>query len=296
MLSEWREESPTEHAKARSTDNSLMEQDPTAAVVCEHVSMAFDEQVVLRDISFSVARGRMTILLGASGSGKSVLLKLILGLMCPDSGAITVDGHRIDRMRENLNSTDPGRHRHALPGERALRLVDRRRERRLPVVGGERGIGREVRRRVEEVLGFVGLGEYIERAVRALRGTAPPSRDRPRHGGEAELLLLDDPTVGLDPITAATIDDQIVKLRDLEAVTSIVVTHTIRDAFYVASHRAVRTGDRVEITDMGAATDEGAVFMMLHDGRIAFEGSGSELLACTDPHIRRFLAMTLPPW
>jgi phospholipid/cholesterol/gamma-HCH transport system ATP-binding protein len=274
-----------------------MQQRPVPAVVCDHVSIAFDEQVVLRDISFSVARGRMMILLGASGSGKSLLLKLILGLMRPDAGAISVDGHRIDTMSEPellRIRADIG----MLFQESALfdsltvgdnvgyRLYE---ETAMPEA--------EVAQRVEEVLGFVGLREFIERAPSELSGGQRRRVAIARAmAAKPKLLLLDDPTVGLDPITATTVDDQIVKLRDLEAVTSIVVTHTIRDAFHVASHRAVRSGDAVEIVATDGATEEGAVFMMLHDGQIVFEGSGSELLACTDPHIKRFLAMTLPPW
>src|SRR5688572_19234703 len=75
--------------------------DATPAVVFEGVSFAFDDQVVLRDISFTIPTGRMTVLLGASGSGKSVVLRLTLGLLRPDAGSITVDGRRIDRMRES---------------------------------------------------------------------------------------------------------------------------------------------------------------------------------------------------
>jgi phospholipid/cholesterol/gamma-HCH transport system ATP-binding protein len=106
------------------------------------------------------------------------------------------------------------------------------------------------------------------------------------------LLLFDDPTTGLDPVIATTVDDEIVKLRDLEQVTSIFVTHQIRDAFYVARHHAVRT-DQLQIL---ATETERARFMVLHDGGIYFEGSGTELLASHDRYLREFLFMTLPPW
>jgi phospholipid/cholesterol/gamma-HCH transport system ATP-binding protein len=88
-----------------------------------------------------------------------------------------------------------------------------------------------------------------------------------------------------------------VKLRDLAHVTAIAVTHQIRDAFYVASHEAVRKNGEVRIVP---AADEragqNATFMVLNDGRIRFEGSAAELTASTDPYLREFLFMTLPPW
>ena len=108
-----------------------------------------------------------------------------------------------------------------------------------------------------------------------------------------ELLLFDDPTTGLDPIVAATVEDEIVKLRDLEHVTSIFVTHQIRDAFYIAQHEAVRVNGRPEIRD---SQSERARFMVLHEARIYYEGSGKELLASKDPYLQQFLLMTLPPW
>jgi phospholipid/cholesterol/gamma-HCH transport system ATP-binding protein len=110
------------------------------------------------------------------------------------------------------------------------------------------------------------------------------------------LLLLDDPTMGLDPITATTVDDEIVKLRDLEQVTAIAVTHQIRDAFYIASHEAVRRSGTAQIVPADETTRQRATFMVLHDGRIQFQGSAAELRASPDPYLQEFLFMTLPPW
>ena len=103
----------------------------------------------------------------------------------------------------------------------------------------------QVRSRIEEVLGFIGLGEYIDRMPSELSGGQRRRVAIARAmAAKPNLLLFDDPTTGLDPITATTVDDEIVKLRDLEHVTSIVVTHQIRDAFYVATHEAVRSDGR----------------------------------------------------
>lgn len=267
------------------------------AVVFEHVSFAFDEHVVLRDVSFRVPRGSMRMLLGASGAGKSIVLKLILGLFRPDSGTISVNGHRIDSMREQdllALRADIG----MLFQETALfdsltvednvgyRLYE---ETTMPE--------EEARRRVEEVLGFIGMADYLERMPSELSGgqrrrvaIARAMASKPR------LLLFDDPTTGLDPIIATTVDDEIVKLRDLQQVTSIVVTHQIRDAFYIAQHEAVQKNGSVEIVQADEAKAAQAEFMVLHDGRILFEGSASELLASQDAYLREFLFMTLPPW
>jgi phospholipid/cholesterol/gamma-HCH transport system ATP-binding protein len=104
------------------------------------------------------------------------------------------------------------------------------------------------------------------------------------------ILLYDEPTTGLDPITANTIDDEIVKLRDLENVSSIVVTHQLRDAFRIATCSAVRDGTSFRIIPADEKKREEAEFIMLRDGRIAFEGHAAELRASTDPYLKTFLS------
>lgn len=272
------------------------EKEVPSAVVFNNVWFAFDEHVVLRGISFSVAKRSTRILLGASGAGKSVVLKLILGLLRPDSGTILVDGKRIDDMNERdllRMRADIG----MLFQETALfdsltvaenvgyRLYE---ETDMPED--------QVRSRIEEVLRFIGLGEYIDRMPAELSGG-----QRRRVGiaramaAKPSLLLFDDPTAGLDPIIATTVDDEIVKLRDLEHVTSIVATHQIRDAFYVATHEAVRRNGHLQIVKADEA-EARAEFMVLHEGQIHFEGSAAELLASRDAYLQQFLSMTLPPW
>ena len=267
------------------------------AVVFDKVSFAFDEHVVLRDISFSIPKGSMKILLGASGAGKSVVLKLILGLLRQDSGTILVNGHQIDHMTERELMplrADIG----MLFQESALfdsltvaenvgyRLYE---ETDMPLD--------QVRSRIEEVLGFIGLEEYIDRMPSELSGGQRRRVAIARAmAAKPNLLLFDDPTSGLDPILATTVNDEIVKLRDLGHVTSIVVTHQIRDAFYVATHRALVTDRRPQIVAADEATGDRASFMVLHDGRILFEGTAAALRASRDRYLREFLFMTLPPW
>jgi phospholipid/cholesterol/gamma-HCH transport system ATP-binding protein len=271
--------------------------DAPPAVVFDRVSFAFDDHVVLRDISFTIPSGRMTVLLGASGSGKSVVLRLILGLLRPDAGAITVDGQRIDRLREaDLMPIRAGIG--MLFQESALfdsltvaENVGYRLDEETDMPSAE------VRARVEEVLRFVGLHAHIGKMPSALSGGERRRVAIARAiAAHPHLLLFDDPTSGLDPLTALSIDAELIKLRDLEHVTSIVVTHQIRDAFHLATHRAVAAGGTVRIEALPPDAAQLAEFMVLQDGRITFTGSGRELLASTDPFLRQFLYKTLPPW
>jgi len=267
---------------------------PPPAVVFDSVSFAFDDHVVLRDVSFSVATGSMTLLLGASGAGKSIVLKLILGLLRPDAGTIVVNGMRIDQMREPellRLRTDIGMSFQEIALFDSLTVAENvgyrlYEETDLPV--------EEVDKRVAEVLSFVGLSEYFDRMPSELSGGQRRRVAIARAiATKPSLLLFDDPTTGLDPIIATTVDDEIVKLRDLEQVTSIMVTHQIRDAFYIAMHEAARTNGRVQIHETAA---EHARFMVLHEGRIYFEGSGAELRGSDDNYLKEFLFMTVPPW
>ena len=262
-------------------------------VVFDKVSLAFDEKVVLREVSFTLITGHTKIFLGASGSGKSTILKLIVGLLKPDSGVIWVNGERIDGMSE-VNMMKVRDDLGMVFQEGALfdsltvaenvgyKLYE---ETEMPLA--------EVRARVEEVLGFIGLAEFIDRMPSELSGgqrrrvaIARAMAFKPR------ILLYDEATTGLDPITADTVDDEIIKLRDLENVSSIVVTHQLRDAFRVATHEAVRNGDGVEIVQADPRKAEEAEFIMLKDGRIAFEGHAAEIreAARTDPYIKAFLS------
>ena len=260
----------------------------------KNVSLAFDEHVVLREISFSLLPGQLKIVLGASGSGKSTILRLILGLLRPDSGEIWVHGRRVDQLAES----------ELMPIRAELGMVFQEgalfdsltvrenvgyrlyEETRQPIA--------DVDQRVQEVLGFVGLEEFGGRMPSELSGgqrrrvaIARALTSRPK------TLLYDEPTTGLDPITALTVDAEIIKLRDLERVSSIIVTHQLRDAFYVATHRARADGGNgagptFEPVPHGNAHE--TEFIMLKDGGIGFEGTADELRASTDPYLRSFLS------
>jgi phospholipid/cholesterol/gamma-HCH transport system ATP-binding protein len=267
------------------------------AIAVSGVSFAFDEHVVLQDVSFDVPRGSIRFLLGASGSGKSILLKLVAGLLKPDAGTIRVHGQRVDNLSERelmRTRSDIG----IVFQENAL--FD------SLTVGDNVGYRlyeetdtpeSQVQARIEEVLRFVGLAGFADRWPSELSGgerrrvaIARAMASRPR------VLLYDDPTTGLDPVTSITVDNEIVKLRDLERVTSIVATHQLRDAFYIATHAARQAQGVLDIVSIDERLASPAEFMVLRDGRIHFEGSSAALLASRDPYLRQFLHMTLPPW
>ena len=261
-------------------------------VLFDKVNLSFDEKVILRDVTFSVRAGHTKIFLGASGAGKSTILKLMLGLLRPDSGTIWVLGHRVDLMDE-AQLMRVRHHMGMVFQEGALfdsltvgenvgyKLYE---ETTMPLD--------EVRARVDEVMGFVGLEAHIDKLPSALSGgqrrrvaIARAMAARPT------LLLYDEATTGLDPMTALTVDAEVVKLRDIERVTSVLVTHQLRDAFYVATHEAKRSSDgEIQLTEAAAQKVEEADFVMIREGRVYFEGTAGELRSSTDPYLQKFLS------
>jgi phospholipid/cholesterol/gamma-HCH transport system ATP-binding protein len=272
------------------TPQEILDAVGAPVVVFDKVSLAFDEKVILREVSFTLIKGHTKIILGASGAGKSTILKLITGLLQPDGGVIWVNGERVDQMNE-------------------LELMRVRADLGMVFQEGalfdsltvRENVGYKlweelhwpddkVNQRVEEILGFIGLSEHVDKMPSELSGgqrrrvaIARAMAAKPR------VLLYDEPTTGLDPITSTTVDEEIVKLRDLEGVSSIVVTHQLRDAFFIAGHTAVRNGGvRIETAD--ESKSEEAEFIMLRDGRIVFEGPAGELKRSPDPYLRLFLS------
>jgi len=260
-------------------------------VVFDRVALAFDDKAVLRDLSFTLIKGHTKIILGASGSGKSTALKIITGLLRADGGVVWVNGQRVDQLNERelmAVRSDLGMifQEGALFDSLTVRenvgykLYE---ETKQPIA--------EIDKRVEEVLGFIGLAEHINKMPSELSGgqrrrvaIARAISFRP------SIMLYDEATTGLDPITATTVDDEMIKLRDLENVSSIIVTHQLRDAFYVAEHMAVRDTDgTVHVVPATPQKERQAEFIMLRDGLIIFEGDADALRASPDPYIKEFL-------
>jgi phospholipid/cholesterol/gamma-HCH transport system ATP-binding protein len=274
------------------TAKEILSEPGAPVIVFDHVELAFDEKVVLRDLSFTLIKGHTKIILGASGSGKSTALKIIVGLLRADGGVVWVNGHRVDELDEAglmEARSDLGMifQEGALFDSLTVRenvgykLYE---ETNMPLA--------DIDRRVEEVLGFIGLSEHIDKMPSELSGgqrrrvaIARAISFRP------SIMLYDEATTGLDPITATTVDDEMIKLRDLESVSSIIVTHQLRDAFYVAEHMAQRAPDgTVRVVPATRQKEREAEFIMLRDGVIIFEGDADTLRASNDPYIRDFLS------
>ena len=267
--------------------------DPQAPViVLDHVQLAFDDKVVLGDVTFSIMKGRTKIILGASGSGKSTILKIITGLLRADAGGVSVNGARVDKLSE----------RELMPVRADLGMIFQEGA-LFDSLTVRENVGyklyeetdaplEEVDRRVEEVLGFVGLSEHIDKMPSELSGGQRRRVAIARAMAfKPGILLYDEATTGLDPITATTVDDEIIKLRDLEGVTSVLVTHQLRDAFYVAMHMAVREpGGAVQIVPATPEKMDETEFIMLKDGLICFEGNASELRQSPDLYLKTFLS------
>jgi phospholipid/cholesterol/gamma-HCH transport system ATP-binding protein len=250
------------------------------------------ERPILQGVSFDLAPGTTKIVLGGSGSGKTTILRLILGLLKPDAGHIVVDGTAVAglteeelrdvRLKIGMVFQEGALFDSITVGENVgFQLTE---EGRMPE--------EEIDGRVHEMLGFVGLEDFAHRMPSELSGgqrrrvaLARALVARPR------IMLYDEPTTGLDPITATTITDLIVKVRDLDGVSSILVTHQMRDAFNVARTFMMKKDGGYEpsvVEDM--STLEGTEFLMLREGRMVFEGTTRDLQGCDDPYIREFLS------
>ena len=274
------------------TARRILSEPGAPLVVFDHVQLAFDDKVVLKDVSFTLVKGHTKIILGASGSGKSTAVKIIVGLLKADAGVVWVNGQRVDQLTERelmavRNDLGMIFQEGALFDSLTVRenvgykLYE---ETDMPL--------EQVDRRVEEVLGFIDLVEYIDKMPSELSGGQRRRVAIARAMAfKPSIMLYDEATTGLDPITATTVDHEIIKLRDLENVSSIIVTHQLRDAFYVATHMAVRDkAGRVQITQATPEKERESEFIMLRDGLINFEGDADSLRKSTDPYIVSFLS------
>jgi phospholipid/cholesterol/gamma-HCH transport system ATP-binding protein len=251
----------------------------------------YGDNAVLDGVSFQVYRGETKIIIGASGSGKSTILKLIMALEKPDEGHVLIDGVDVTQLDER--DLPEIRQKIGMVFQESA-LFDS-----LPVrenVGYqlyEAGFNEdEIDRRVEEVLGFVGLAEAIDKYPSELSGGMKRRVALARALiAEPQNMLYDEPTAGLDPVTSRRINELIIALRDLKNVTGVFVTHRMRDAFTLATEYAVGKNGNVTFRREGQELCiANTRFLMLRDGKIIFEGPDEILRRSEDPYIKRFLA------
>ncbi|HET9528119.1 MAG TPA: ATP-binding cassette domain-containing protein [Pyrinomonadaceae bacterium] len=261
------------------------------AIEFRDVVLAFDERVILNRLSFKVMKGETKIILGGSGGGKSTIIKLVLGLLKPDSGQVLVDGEDITNYSED----------HMMRVRKKIGMVFQEGALfdSLSVYDNvayrlhEQGVPEdEVEPEVRRMLRFVNLEDAIDKMPIELSGGM-----RRRVGiaraliGDPKIVLFDEPTAGLDPPTARTICELAMKLRDLEDVSSIFVTHEMNNLHYICSEYAVvdddgkvvfeREGERLCLIN--------SKVMMMRNGNIIFSGTDEALRRSEDPYIQRFL-------
>lgn len=259
-------------------------------ITFQDVEIAF-EQPVLEGISFQLRRGETKILLGAAGTGKTLILKLVLGLIKPDAGRISVLGEEVTGMREQ-DLFELRRKIGMVFQESALfdsLTVEENVAYRLIEETGR--ITDEIHARVLEALRFVELEHTVNLFPAELSGGM---RRRVAIARaiitQPEILLYDSPTGGLDPVTSNTIIELVVKGRDVYQTSSLLVTHRLQDAFTMASHYFDRAQNKMVPATDGNVRDLHTKFLILRDGKIIFEGTASELLRCSDPYIREYLS------
>lgn len=253
------------------------------------VSIAFDGPPVLENVSFSVAPGETRVLLGPAGVGKSVLLKLVNGLLRPDRGSILLFGEEIERMPEE--QLFPLRARTGMVFQEGALFDSLSVRDNVAYQLVQEGVpDSEIDRRVRDALRFVELEETFDLYPVSLSGGMRRRVAIARaliH--QPELLLYDSPTGGLDPVTSTTIIELIVKQRDVLHTPSLMVTHRLQDALMLCNHRFDPEVGRMVPLPQGQ-TAPSTTFLMLEDGRLIFDGSLHELVASQNPFVREFLA------
>jgi phospholipid/cholesterol/gamma-HCH transport system ATP-binding protein len=275
-------------ASAPAPQSPAPPQNASPVVDLRGVSIAFDGPPVLEDISFSVAPAETRILLGPAGVGKSVLLKLIIGLLPAQAGTIHLFGEDITHLPEEKQF--PLRARAGMVFQEGA-LFDSLtvRDNVAYQLIQERVSDEEIDSRVHEALRFVGLEETFSMYPVSLSGGMRRRVAIARaliH--DPELILYDSPTGGLDPVTSTTIIELIVKQRDVHSTPALLVTHRLQDAFTMCTHRFDKEQDRMVPLPDGQV-NLNTTFLMLEAGRIILDGSLHELLHSTNNEVREFL-------
>ena len=261
------------------------------AIEFRNVHLSFDEKKILNGVSFTIKRGETKLILGRSGGGKSTTIRLILGLLKPDSGQIFIDGEDIThfselemmRIRQKIGMVfQEGALFDSLSvyDNVAYRLH-------------EQGVDEEtVEKEVRRMLRFVALEDAIDKMPAELSGGM-----RRRVGiaralvGDPTIVLFDEPTAGLDPPTARTICELAIKLRDLEDVSSIFVTHEMNNLRYLSSEYATvnEDGEVVFEKEGEKLCLINTSVLMLRDGKVIFNGKDEQLQKSEDSYITRFI-------
>jgi phospholipid/cholesterol/gamma-HCH transport system ATP-binding protein len=271
--------------------NDILKTPIGSAITFEDVHLSFEDNHVLRGVSFHLPLGETKALFGVAGSGKSTILKLTLGLLRPDSGRILVLGNEVTQMPEE--DLFPMRARLGMVFQESA-LFDSLtvRENVAYRLIEERGIYDDtLDQRVSEALRFVELEHTLDLDPSELSGGM---RRRVAIARaiitQPELLLYDSPTGGLDPVTSYTIIELIMKQRDVYKTSSLLVTHRLQDAFIMATHQFDKQSNRVQTLPRGQYCEVPMSFLILRDGKVIFDGDLPQLTRTKDAYIREYIS------
>jgi phospholipid/cholesterol/gamma-HCH transport system ATP-binding protein len=263
---------------------------PQKAIVFEEVSLAFAENRVLEGVSFQLDHGETKILLGVAGTGKTLILKMALGLLKPDRGRIYVLGNDVTAMpEEDLFEL---RRRIGMVFQESALFDSLTVKENVGYRLIEEGMpDNEVEERVQEALRFVELEHTMDMFPAELSGGM---RRRVAIARaiitQPEVLLYDSPTAGLDPITSTTIIELVVKQRDVYHTSALLVTHRLQDAFIMASHCFDKQHNRMRLIDKGERVEANTSFLILREAKVIFDGTADELARSRDEYIREYLS------
>lgn len=262
------------------------------AVEFRNVCLSFDDQLVLKDVSFTLKRSEMILLTGVSGSGKSVLLRLAIGLLKADSGQILINGEEIQGMDESDLLAVRGGLMGIVFQEDALftgLTVFENAAYRLEDHGWPEG---DVEKAVAEVLHFVGLDGEEQKYPEELSGGMKRRLEIARALiGWPSIMLFDEPTMSLDPLAAAKVMDLVIRARDVNRISSLYVTKKIHEFDYLANFRAELVDGEVKIVEAPATALPNTRIMLLNEGRIVFNGSVQDFKTSELPEIKELSAL-----
>jgi len=276
---------PIETSASESTESS------GSVVVFEDVLLEFENKPLLDGVSFSLSRGETKALFGVAGSGKSTILKLVLGLIKPDAGRIQVLGHEITEMREEDLFSLRDRIGMIFQESALFDSLTVRENVAFRLMEEGKVSEAEIERRVREALSFVELEHTIDRRPSELSGGM---RRRVAIARaiitQPELLLYDSPTGGLDPVTSTTIVELIVKQRDVNKTSSLLVSHRLQDAFTMATHFYDRQTSKMVPLPPGSRRELPVTFLVIREGKVIFDGDAQELATTKDEYIREYIS------
>ena len=261
-------------------------------VELRHVFFSAGSFRILHDVSLRAKTGSAVAIIGTSGAGKSTILKLILGLIKPDSGEIHVDGEDITGYSEP--ELMPVRRKIGMVFQEGALFDSLTVKENVGYVLYERsGLPEDViDAKVEELLTLVELEEMINKMPAELSGGQKRRVAIARSmAADPKIILYDEPTAGLDPVTSNTILKQMMKLRDFRGVTTLLVTHKLEDVFKLAYNVALKDGNEIRMVKdaSGQRLHETRIFM-IREGAIEFEGNVDEFQSSNDPNIQEFLS------